>query len=294
MANLDQHLRVMLGNRDVWFGGLPVLLAGDFHQMQSPGIKQPIFERMVLFSCKDSSVVNLPTNSTIMSTSKLLVNARFFRFTRIVRALTDEAFQMVQAQMRRTDVLHPIPRPFLDKIGALSRQDHELDPLWRFPAFGVLGNLEKERINHEQLMRFARALDLPVFRWKRPLCRPREIPPETLETLYREEECALHEFFVQGTPVLFSNSTCPVRGFVRGAKGILYGLKFKAGGFRVRRVVRHGERVRRARRCRAVFGAGRVRLGRSPEPSRVVALREGCRTCSFSSAASKVHKWRRC
>ena len=56
MANLDQHLRVMLGNRDVWFGGLPVLLAGDFHQMESPGIKQPIFERMVLFSCEDSSV----------------------------------------------------------------------------------------------------------------------------------------------------------------------------------------------------------------------------------------------
>ena len=60
-----------------------------------------------------------------------------------MRAIDDPAFVEVQKRMRNTELDRPVCPEFLESLSAVSGDDVEADPEWRFAPIGVISRLER-------------------------------------------------------------------------------------------------------------------------------------------------------
>jgi hypothetical protein len=222
LGHVDQGFANLLGNTELC-GGMPFLLCGDNHQKPPPG-GTPWYQYMVGIATKEVENPLLQGSSSAKHRGlKMLSEAKRVQLHRLMRAKDDPDFIDVQLRMRQTDILHPIPVDFLKQLRPVTLEDIAQDPAWRFAPIGVLTHVERDAINLEQLKAFARAFNLPMFRWRCFLVDGEILQACEMATLY-DNEPNLWSYFVEGAPVLLLSTISSVRKLVNGTPGLLDSL----------------------------------------------------------------------
>jgi hypothetical protein len=185
-GHVDQGFAILLDNSELC-GGLPLLLCGDNHQKPPPG-GTPWYQYMVKIAAKEETD---PSIHSFLSAKNrginLLSKARRVELHRLMRARNDPDFIAVQQRMRQTELLHPVPGDFVNKLRMVTLDDIARDPAWRFAPIGVLTHIERDTINLEQLKAFAKAFNLPIFRWRCFLVDGEALEPGVRNELYNHE-----------------------------------------------------------------------------------------------------------
>ena len=223
LGHVDQGFSTLLSNNELC-GGMPLLLCGDNHQKPPPG-GTSWYHYMVGVAAKeeDNPLFLQGSSSAKHRGLKLLSVAKRVQLHRLMRAKDDPDFIAVQHQMRQTELLHPIPEDFLKQLRPVSLEDIAQEPAWRFAPIGVLSHIERDAINLEQLKAFAKAFNLPMFRWRCVLVDGEILEAGEVAGLY-DNEPNLWSYFVEGAPVLLLSTISSVRKLVNGSPGLLDSL----------------------------------------------------------------------
>ena len=227
-GHVDHRLRLLTGNLQSPFGGLPVLLCGDNYQKPPPK-STPWFQTLVQDSLKvrdgDTAEGQGGCRSAIAAGLAVLRLARRFTLWRNMRAHGNPAFADWLAGLRRGRAGLPVSD--VSWLRELSASD---GPVWRFAPVGVLARRERDAINCAQVEAFARAFGLPLFKWKLQLQGDVGVvmPASALDELYRTEQ-GLWGYFVAGAPVLLTDNIRSTRKLVNGSPALLDSLTFREG-----------------------------------------------------------------
>lgn len=227
-GHLDKDCRTLFGREadGVVAGGLPLLFCGDNHQ-KPPPCGTPWYRWMVRAAMEEAATmreVSEGARSAVARGLNLLKSTKKVELTRLMRARTDQPFIEHQLRMRRTDVRYPISREFLSGLRTVSAADLRADAAWMFAPVGVLSHVERDSINHAQLIAFARAFNLPIIRWQLKLADGDGFQDSSLlEQLYAHEPNLWH-YFVEGAPVHLTETIKSVRKLVNGSPGLLDSL----------------------------------------------------------------------
>lgn len=225
-GHADRAFSILLGTDhldETFCGGMPVLLCGDNHQKPPPGgtpwyqyIMKTVskeIEDPLVYGCTHAKQRGL----------LFLKAARRVDLKRLMRARNDPTFIDFQLQMRQTDLLHPIPDIFVDSLRTVSTEDLHADAAWHFAPIGVLSHIERDYINYYQLHAFAKKFNLPVIRWRCTLVDGAALEQRVREDVY-DHEPNLWSYFVEGAPVLLTETISSVRKLVNGSQGLLDSL----------------------------------------------------------------------
>ena len=222
LGHVDKGFANLLGNSELC-GGLPFLLCGDNHQKPPPG-GTPWYQYMVKLAAKEeTATIALGTDSANHRGITLLSAAKRIELHRLMRARDDPDFIAIQLQMRKTEMLHPVPDDLLKQLHTVTLDDMASDPAWRFAPIGVLTHIERDALNLEQLKAFAKAFNLPIFRWRCFLVDGELLQADVRNELY-DHEPNLWSYFVEGAPVLQLTNISSVRQLVNGAPCLLDSL----------------------------------------------------------------------
>ena len=232
LGHANSRMCSLTGKKDIMFGGMPLLLVGDHHQL--PAIKAtPWYRSLVedanpggrsMYNGADAPVPGSPSQMGL----RLLETARRWTLTRLMRAAGDDAFIDAQKRMRRTDVAQPIDQALLAQLYPLSAADVLADEEWLFAPMAVLTQLERDHWNVAQAEAFAKTFGLPLFKWKLKIA-DNEVDEKLHVGLYKEEP-TLWGWYVRGAPVLLTENVKSTRGLVNGTPGVLDSLTFKGEG----------------------------------------------------------------
>ena len=199
---VDMLLRWLVNQPTVPFGGVLVILAGDFWQKPPPA-GTSCAELLVAADAPIRNAKVFPPTSPRAKGLDIFRHARRTLLTRQMRAAGDPEFQEVLVHVRSTDTEPPIPRAFVRDLKELSAADVAAEPARAFAPIVVLGNQERHRLNQHQVYAFARTFDLPLIRWRLPLAGKEadSLDSDTLQTLM-DNEAGLWQYFVRGAPCM--------------------------------------------------------------------------------------------
>jgi hypothetical protein len=229
LYHVDVQLRRLRGLPDVPFGGVALILAGDFWQKPPPG-STSLAE--VLAATDLPGLARQKPLDPLGNRAKGLAifrQARRTMLTQQMRAATDPEFQDELLHLRDTGCEVPVPTSLVDALQEISASDIAEHPPWAFATIAVLSNYERHHLNRKQAQAFALAHSLPLVMWKRQVTgRACELlDAGTLDELY-EHEPGLWSVFVRGAPAMMTENIQPTKYLVNGACGYMHSLSFSA------------------------------------------------------------------
>ena len=227
LGHAHNCLRQLMGELNLFCGGLPVILAGDNHQKQPIG--NPSFYTDMVKHTIDQSLgpYFFGVRSANVAGYLWLLSARRYELKKIMRAEGDPAFIQAQLLIRDTSISKPVTIDFVRSIPPVTKRDLRQDETWQFAPIGVLSQIERDSINVAQLYNFAKAFDLPLVKWKLPLSERKydSLHEDVRDELY-DNEINLWGYFVEGAPALLTENIKSVRKLVNGTTGLLHSLEF--------------------------------------------------------------------
>ena len=225
---VDVHLRPLRNSPDTPFGGVAIILAGDFRHKPSPsGV--PLAELLV--------ATEVPALSKGLAqldpTSNRARGLAFFRdaertvLNQQMRAAEDPRFQQEMLRLRDTQCDTPVPSSLVDSLKEVTMQDIIADPEWACATIAVLANYEQHHLNHLQANVFARKFDIPLVMFKQRLSgRATEVfSCEDLDRIYNNEP-GLWGAFARDALAMLTESLQPTKFLVNGACGYMHSLTF--------------------------------------------------------------------
>ena len=217
LCHANTRLQQIFGN-DNPFGGLLVVLVGDFFQLKPVGA-----DAFFVASTKELTDNLLGTPYEIGR--DLIVKYKMITFKHQYRSL-DGAHTGNINRMRDPTVPDPINEAVINSLKVLSREDFENDPSWAFATIAVCSNQERNSINATQIINFAKANGLPVVKWYKKLNVRKIELPESLHYILQEDEPRLTAYFVPGAPILLTDNLNPSSGLANGTPAFLHSLTF--------------------------------------------------------------------
>ena len=201
---LDHRLKAMY-NPTKMFGGIQVLLLGDFLQLPSVA-GTPLFRAMYSHLKTDESPARaLFANFKVVSLQQQMRAAKDPQHQELLldcRALPDK-YPDPGATWSAADrqLYHPITPAIVEAVtNELTREDVVNDPDWTMKGVCITtGNLDRSVINATIAPIFAAATGQTIVRWRRKL--KKEVPQSLSGLLYSEEKYPeLFGHFVYGAP----------------------------------------------------------------------------------------------
>ena len=213
----DIHLRLQqIKQSEEPFGGMAVLLVGDFFQM-TPVKGTSLF---------DAALNNIPPSKLGTSFEQgcaILERFKMITFTKQYRSV-DESHTQAINRMRSDE--SPIDESFLQSLKILSENDIDKDPSWSVAPIIVSSNRERHSLNLLQAQRFAMSKNVAILRWRKQMNVTNEIDEMICDTLYHHEP-SLTGLFVQGAPANLLENLNPTSGLANGTPIILHSVIMK-------------------------------------------------------------------
>eukprot|EP01047_Picozoa_sp_COSAG01_P081460 COSAG01_NODE_16250_length_1254_cov_17.307359_1_plen_332_part_10 len=146
---------------------------------------------------------------------RVLRGAKRFDLTHNFRAANDADF--AKALDTLCDITHATSlAPVLDNIKLYDVAEQE----YRFGPFVVLSNAERQFINQQKLVEYAKLHRLPILRWKWP------IKGLDLNSELYNHESGLWGYFVEGAPVQINVNFNSSRGVANGSPALMHSVQF--------------------------------------------------------------------
>ncbi len=205
LERTDRMLQQLLEDKSP-FGGLGVILMGDFFQL--PCIGRPLFSA-----------------SSSTRAGQLFREFQVFHFTQQMRAASDQEHANMLESLRQTDS-PSMTAEHLAQLQVLSLDAMRSDPSWRFAPIVVTNNRERHALNITQLKAFACRQGVPLVRWKNVLHSQAALwfsEKEDKERLYSMLP-ELWGWFVPGAPVFLTENLCPEKGLANGTRATMSSL----------------------------------------------------------------------
>lgn len=187
------------------FGGISILLVGDFDQKEPcGGAKQTLYQILVNYTqCNEMK------NKTVENAASLFANFKKIDLTTQHRTNPEETKHLELIQNMRKDE-QPITKTRLLQIKQLSLEDTK-DVAWKFAPLVVTSNAERDRLNKLQAKRNAHHYKEPILVYYDPIrnasgiCDPDGEDSKDLSTVLPR----LKRYFVRGAPCTLTKNINP-------------------------------------------------------------------------------------
>jgi hypothetical protein len=207
------RLQQIKGDTTMPFGGMAILLVGDFFQL--PPVTGNSFYVAAMTDIPDKYV------GTIYEFGlDLLKEFKIITFSHQYRSEDDQHTARIN-QMRDMTIDNPIDQSLIDSFQILSAEDVESDPSWLAAPVVVASNAERHALNVTQAKRYAMANGVPVLRWKKTLIMAKDLDDPLCDIIY-DNEPSLTGLFVEGAPAILNNNLNATDGLANGTPLILH------------------------------------------------------------------------
>ena len=202
LAIIDQRLRERTGN-NVPFGGIMMILSGDFVQMKPVQVSNFISSMMRVADGrgkKENSVV--ATGTVCRRGVDLMMQFKCLQLTKQQRSKDDVHTSMLHRLHQGQSLL----QSDLERFKVLSQDDIK-DPDWRFAPVIVLTNRERFDICWSQARRYAKEKGLPIIRWKKREIWWKNRPKNW--SFVEENDPLFWQFVILGVDSFVLKNLCP-------------------------------------------------------------------------------------
>ena len=219
LAYISKRLQQAFDN-DLPFGGLAVLLVGDFYQVPPVGAA-PLYDDAINY------IAHGEGNGDTARMDGALLFSRFTvsQLSRQERAAADLQHTSLIDRLRDVhSTAPPFTRNDFANYKKLSPNDIVADATWAFAPIVVTSNHERQLHNASQAVRFARCKGLPVLRWRLPFLSC-GAPSRELDAAYATDT-RLHGYFVEGAPAILLDNIFVHRGLANGTHVVMHSVTF--------------------------------------------------------------------
>jgi hypothetical protein len=221
LAQVSRRLQIIM-DCDLPFGGLKIILAGDFLQKKPP-IGDAMFDRLVAVDVRGT----FPPSAGSPECEGLMLLRSFKRvdFTRAMRT-ADPKLLRTLAELRDLKVSNPVQNGSIPP--PLQLAEVQRDPNWMFATFGVVSNPERIMFNYEQADKWARFFNVPLVRWPLELTGryAASLSADEVDLIYAKELGAWVYWVVGAPAMLTENVPRGNKGCVNGAQGVAHSLSW--------------------------------------------------------------------
>jgi hypothetical protein len=227
LGMVDVRLRDIMGV-DKPFGGLGVILMGDFWQLPCVGdMSLPSAAlrcRSSNFAPQDAlkNIASLPSTG-----AELFQQFRMFKFSKQMRVDQADQEHATMVSSFQSTTANPLTRQFLSHLSTkhLTPQRIAADPSWSEATIIVPTNKQRLVLLPRMVVHFALKHSLPVLRWRYPIPHASALTEQEKESLYVRFP-ALSGFFIKGAPAFLTSNINPHGGLANGSMAVLHSLSW--------------------------------------------------------------------
>ena len=204
------------------FGGLPILLVGDFFQL--PPVRATAF-------------YNADTSNQTIATPydfgcALIEKFKMITLRQQMRSKDPEHTRRIN-RMRHTDTDDPVNSDLINTFQVLTEEDIQNDPTWKTAPVVVCSNDERYSINSIIVRNYATEKGVPILTWVKDISNTHRFDATVCNVLY-DTQPQLHGCFEQGAPAILLDNLNATSGLANGTPAILDSLLFKYNEDRLR------------------------------------------------------------
>jgi hypothetical protein len=229
---VDHRLRTIMAQPNLPFGGVGIVLMGDFFQLPA------VHDVPLPTSAKNCMTTAIPTNQSkalvsISSTGgALFQHFSLLRFTQqmridtadVVHAALVESFQQMDADRAESAAISPDLLHYLSSK-QLTPAMVQADPTWAAASTVVSTNEQRYLMLPFAIRRFATRHGVPILRWRYPLPHGSFFTNREAEFMY-EHFPQLWGYFVVGAPVFITCNINPTKGLANGTAATLHSVSW--------------------------------------------------------------------
>ena len=224
-TEIDEMLR-KAKNCNLPFGGLDVLLCGDFAQL--PAVKQTSLHDALV----QSTQKYIAPEDHVMEASALIAKFRKFELKTLHRSGECNKLKELLLRYRNLDSREPsITMKDIEEIGVLNKKTLAKDPRFKDATILVSTRRERADLSRKIGQRFARDRGVPFYWWYK---RPSKGDMSNEEADAISQGMAIYcpdveGYYIQGAPCMMKQNISPPLGYANGSQGRMVGIVPKEG-----------------------------------------------------------------